>query len=66
MRAFVLAALCLGACQLPGTACPAIVVYSNEFNARLADEVEAMPADSAALRAIRDYIAERDQLRKCQ
>lgn len=70
MRAAALAllALLLGAssCQTPITACPPIVAYSAEFNSALAAEVEQMPEDSAALRAIQDYIAERDQLKKCQ
>lgn len=48
------------------TTCPPIVQYDDAFNKQLADELENVPADSATMRAIEDYIRERDQLRKCQ
>jgi hypothetical protein len=59
--------LLLAACSItPVAVCPPLKAYPPEFNARLADEVEAMPADAAALQAIQDYIALRDAVRACQ
>lgn len=51
--------------KAPG-ACPAIVPYSAEFQAKLADELAALPAESALVVAMLDYKRERDQLRHCQ
>lgn len=68
----LLAPLSLAASLLTGCgtaavySCPPIVAYSPEFNARLADELEAMPAGTAVERAILDYAALRDQLRACR
>lgn len=48
------------------SACPAIVPYSAEFQAKLADELAALPAESVLIVAMLDYKRERDQLRECQ
>lgn len=73
MRAIVLVLLlALGACALfrPTPAptdqvCPVPVRYSMEFQAKLADELEALPAGSALGQAMIDYGQERAQLRAC-
>lgn len=59
-------ALFLSGCTTVQTACPPLKRYPPEFSARLADEVQAMPDDSAALRTIIDYAQLRDILRACQ
>lgn len=56
----------LTGCVQTVSSCPPLKTYTPEFNARLADEVEAMPEDSAALRAILDYAALRDQVKACR
>lgn len=56
----------LAACAQPiVTACPPVPTYSPEFQARLADEIHALPRDSALGVAIVDYKRIRDQLRAC-
>lgn len=57
----------LGACHAaPNGICPTLIEYDATFNRRLADDVESLPADGAAYRAIRDYIVLRDQVRACR
>jgi hypothetical protein len=59
--------LLLAACSsVPVAVCPPLKTYTPEFNQRLAGELEAMPADSATIEAIGDYIGLRDQIRACQ
>ena len=60
--------LALSACasHTPVAVCPPIRIYPREFSERLANELEAMPSDSATVEAIGDYIGLRDALRKCQ
>lgn len=48
------------------TACPPLRNYSQDFNARLAGELEMLPAESTLVIAMLDYTALRDQLRICQ
>ena len=48
------------------TACPPLRNYTEDFNARLAGELEQLPGDSALAAAMLDYTALRDQLRVCQ
>ena len=48
------------------TVCPPLVQYDAAYQSRLADEVEAMPAGSAAARAITDYGQLRAVLRACR
>ena len=65
----VAAALLLAACTAPvfdQAGCPALVNYTPEFNARLADEIAPLPDDSAIVTAIGDYIGLRDQVRACR
>jgi len=46
--------------------CPAPAPYSDQFNNKLADEIEALPATSSAItQAIGDYARLRDKLRRC-
>jgi hypothetical protein len=68
MRPLALAVLLLlAACAAPVvTACPPVPSYSTEFQARLADEIHALPPDSALGVAIIDYKRLRDQLRACR
>lgn len=54
---------CAGAAS---RACPSLVDYPPAFQAALADQVEAMPADAPAARAITDYARLRDQVRACR
>lgn len=68
MRLFVATALAfaVAACgTMRNTACPALIEYDAGFNRHLADELSDLPADSAVLRAVRDYISLRDQIRAC-
>lgn len=59
--------LLLAACSTtPVAICPPLKTYPPEFSERLANELEAMPSDSATVQAIGDYMATRDMLRKCQ
>ena len=46
--------------------CPPIVEYQQPFLNKLADEVDRMPLDSAALKAIIDYRRLRDVIRACK
>lgn len=48
------------------TVCPPIVNYDAPYMTRLANEVDAMPADAAAVRAIIDYRQLRDVIRACK
>jgi hypothetical protein len=58
--------LLLAGCAAPVvTACPPIPTYTTEFQARLADEIHALPPDSALGVAIVDYGRLRQQLRAC-
>ena len=59
--------LALTACTAPPpiTACPSIVEYSAEQQARAADELDALPQDAALRGMMADYKWTRDQLRVC-
>lgn len=64
---FVVAACVLSACgTAPHIACPALIAYEPGFSTRLAAEIADLPAESAVLRAVRDYISLRDQVRACR
>ena len=57
----------LAACSTtPVAVCPPLKEYPESFSARLANEIEAMLADSATIEAIGDYIALRDAVRACR
>jgi hypothetical protein len=65
--AWLLLPIFLTACShVPVAVCPPLKTYDEAFNQRLAGELEAMPADSATVEAIGDYIGLRDQIRACQ
>ena len=68
MRTLALGTLfMLTACHMPiVTACPPVPTYSPEFQWRLADEIHALPLDSALGQAVIDYKRLRDQLRACR
>lgn len=56
---------CAGANSNPITACPPIKEYSREFQHKLADEIEAAPANAVFPVALQDYAMLRNQIRKC-
>ena len=56
---------CSGVGGSDTTVCPPIVIYSGEFQIRLADELAKLPDGSALSEAMRDYAVERAQLRAC-
>lgn len=61
------ALLAITACSsTPVAVCPPLKDYPESFSNQLANEMEAMPADSATVQAIGDYIELRDVLRTCQ
>jgi hypothetical protein len=46
--------------------CPPMAQYSPEYNQKLADEIDSLPAESTALEtAIADYVTLRDRIRAC-
>mgnify|MGYP000383193070 CR=1 FL=1 len=46
--------------------CPPIAEYSPEYNQKLADEIDSLPASSTALEtALTDYVNLRDRIRAC-
>lgn len=46
-------------------ACPPVVEYSREFQARAAKEIARLPDRSAVVEMMGDYAVTRDQLRAC-
>lgn len=46
-------------------ACPAVVEYSREFQARAAEELELLPNGSAVVEMMGDYAVLREQVRLC-
>lgn len=61
----------LAACATDGTdgaaiqACPPVVEYGADFQARAGAEVEKLPADSPLAEILSDYAVMRDQARAC-
>lgn len=47
-------------------ACPPVVEYSPEFQARAAEELALLPEDSAIVGMISDYAVMREQVRACE
>jgi len=46
--------------------CPPMKTYSDEYNAKLAGELDALPSANIAIdTAITDYVALRDRIRAC-
>jgi uncharacterized protein YceK len=69
--ALVLATIWLSGCATvrsdgggPG-ACPPVVGYSREFQARAAEELTLLPEGSAVAEMLADYAVMRDQARTC-
>jgi hypothetical protein len=71
-----LAVLVIGASWLTGcatagfetssvAACPPVVEYSREFQARAAGELALLPDGSAVIEMMSDYVVMRDQSRAC-
>ena len=46
-------------------ACPPVVEYSGEFQARAAEELALLPNGSAVIEMMSDYVVMRDQSRAC-
>ncbi len=46
-------------------ACPPVVEYSREFQARAAEELALLPDGSAIIEIMEDYAVVRDQVRAC-
>jgi hypothetical protein len=47
-------------------ACPPVVEYSREFQARAAEELVLLPDGSAVVAMMGDYAVLREQVRLCQ
>jgi hypothetical protein len=45
--------------------CPPVVEYDAEFQARAAEEVQALPEGSAIVEILSDYAVMREQARGC-
>ena len=47
-------------------ACPPVVAYSREFQARAAEELTLLPEDSAIVVMLSDYTVMRDEVQACR
>lgn len=62
----------LSGCAMDGsepgiaTACPPVVEYTRELQARVADELDLLPERSAIAEMLADYSVMRDQARACR
>ena len=69
--ALVIATSWLTGCATAGfepggvAACPPVVEYSREFQARAAEELAVLPEGSAIVEMMNDYAVMRDQARVC-
>jgi hypothetical protein len=63
--ATLLLTACATAPSRPSVVCPPVASYDRAFQARLADEIQRLPPDSALERAMLDYARLRDQARGC-
>ena len=61
-----LAACATAGSEPPIVVCPPVVEYSAEFQARTADELELLPAESAIAETLSDYAVMREQARACR
>lgn len=50
----------------PVIVCPPVNDWSKAYQARLADEIERLPAGSATERALREYTQMRERARRCR
>ena len=70
--ALVLAMIWLSGCATVGSdgggpgACPPVVEYSREFQARAADELLLLPERSVLAEMMSDYVVLREQARACR
>ncbi len=69
--ALVIATIFLTACaevgfDAPPGACPPVVAYSRAEQARVAEEVAALPEGALIVSWLADYAVLRDQARACQ
>ena len=68
----MIATSCLTGCGVVGfetggiAACPPVVDYSREFQARAAEELALLPDGSAVVAMMADYAIIRDQVRACE
>ncbi len=71
LTALVIATISLTGCATVGFdggefgACPPVVEYSREFQARAAEELASLPHGSAIGEMLSDYAVMRDQARVC-
>jgi len=68
--ALVIATIFLGGCEgvgsdTPPGVCPPIVAYSQEEQARVADELAALPEGAMTVEWLADYAVLREQARAC-
>lgn len=72
LAVLVIAASLLTGCATAGfesggvAACPPVVEYSREFQARAAEELAMLPDGSAVVEMMGDYAVMRDQARSCR
>lgn len=71
LAALAIATSLLSGCATVGselgipTACPSVVEYSREFQARSAEELQLLPVGSAISEMLADYAVMREQGRVC-
>ena len=68
--ALAAAMICLTACagvssDIAPSACPPVVAYSSAEQAKVAEEVAALPDDAAIVAWLADYAVLRDQAQAC-
>jgi len=71
LAALVIVTSLLSACATVGSerltgVCPPVVEYDAEFQARAAEEVQALPEGSAVVDMLSDYAVLREQARRCE
>ena len=72
LAALVIATSLLTGCATAGfeaggvAACPPLVEYSGEFQARAAEDLATLPEGSALVAMMSDYVVMRDQARVCR
>ena len=72
LAALAIATSLLSGCATVGSdgggpgACPPVVEYSREFQARAAEELALLPEGSAVVEMLSDYAVMRDQARACE
>nr|WP_246175393.1 hypothetical protein [Paracoccus limosus] len=72
LAALAIATSLLSGCATDGsepgiaTACPPVVEYTRELQARAADELDLLPEGSAIAEMLADYSVMRTQVRSCR